>query len=502
MVSVIPPLELESQPPASCHGATLLDPEGRKQLALRALGGEPIARLADRLAVSRKFVYRQAGKASSAVDAAFQPPPGDDGVLFRIPVTREWIEEVVLCGYLHCHGSYRGVQAFLRDACDFELSVGSIHNIVAAAIEGARLVHRQEDLRTIRVGAHDEIFQGDPVLVGVDPLSTYCYLLAQEPGRDGTTWGVHLLDLSERGLSPEYTVADAGKGLRAGQAQAWPGVPCRGDVFHAERQMGQMAAYLDNRAYGCIGTREKVERQMERARNRGRGQAFSKRLALARQEETTAVTLAADLDTLAQWLREDVLSLTGPDAPTRHELFDFIVSQMQAREHLAPHRIHPVRVALENQRDELLAFAEDLDRQLAAAARKHQVPLRDVREVFEMGRLAPVAPGYWQKDAALWERLGPRYPAVRAAVEAVAQNTVRASSMVENLNSRLRCYFFLRREVGPAYLDLLRFFLNHRRYPRSRKDPRAGKSPAEILHGRAFPHWLEQLGFTRFRRAA
>ncbi len=74
--------------------------------------------------------------------------------------------------------------------------------------------------------------------------------------------------------------------------------------------------------------------------------------------------------------------------------------------------------------------------------------------------------------------------------------------MIENLNSRLRCYFFLRREVGQDYLELLRFFLNHRRYPRSRKEGHAGKSPAEILQGKALPHWLEQLGFTRFHKAA
>ena len=53
-----------------------------------------------------------------------------------------------------------------------------------------------------------------------------------------------------------------------------------------------------------------------------------------------------------------------------------------------------------------------------------------------------------------------------------------------------------------VYLELLRFFLNQRPYPRSRKEPRVGKSPAEILHGKSFPHWLEQLGFTRFCRAA
>jgi hypothetical protein len=45
--------------------------------------------------------------------------------------------------------------------------------------------------------------------------------------------------------------------------------------------------------------------------------------------------------------------------------------------------------------------------------------------------------------------------------------TPRSSSLVENLNSRLRNYFTLRCHLGSSYLDLLRFFLNHRRYMRS-----------------------------------
>jgi hypothetical protein len=51
------------------------------------------------------------------------------------------------------------------------------------------------------------------------------------------------------------------------------------------------------------------------------------------------------------------------------------------------------------------------------------------------------------------------------------------SSLVENLNSRLRTYFTLHRHLGNAYLDLLRFFLNHRRFMRSRCAERNGKSP-------------------------
>ncbi|MGK7908970.1 MAG: hypothetical protein AB4040_17320 [Synechococcus sp.] len=78
--------------------------------------------------------------------------------------------------------------------------------------------------------------------------------------------------------------------------------------------------------------------------------------------------------------------------------------------------------------------------------------------------------------------------------------TPRASSLVENLNSRLRNYFFLRRQLGAPYLELLRFFLNHRTFMRSQCPERVGKSPAELMAGQPHPHWLELLGFERFRR--
>ena len=83
----------------------------------------------------------------------------------------------------------------------------------------------------------------------------------------------------------------------------------------------------------------------------------------------------------------------------------------------------------------------------------------------------------------------------------LVRQTVRASSVAENLNRRLSCYFFLRRELGPDYLSLLQFFLNHRRLERSAHAERVGQSPAELLTGQEHPHWLELLGYQRFKRA-
>ena len=507
------PRKLEPFRPAP---AARLGPDERKDLALHVLARDrPVTRVAAELQVSRKFAYRQAAKASDALDAAFDPSVEDDKILFQLPVTKKWIESAagtpgsapgrtegaVVSLALTCHGSYRGIVEFLSDMLDTPISIGTVHNVLRAAVEKAREVNDAGDLSRIRVGAHDEIFQaGRPVLVGADVKSTYCYLLALEDHRDEATWGVHLLDLADRGLRPEYSIADGGKGLRAGQRAAWPGVPCHGDVFHPLRELGQLATYLENRARGAVAALGKLERKMERARNKGRGNTLSKRLAVTRVEEAKAVELAVDIRVLSDWMRNDILSLAGPETPARRELFDFVIEELRARESLCLHRIRPVRRSLQNQRDDLLAFAAVLDGKLADIARRFDIPFYLVHAICELHGLDKKQSRYWERETELRGKLRGTFHDVEAAVLDAMADTPRASSIIENLNSRLRNYFFLRRHLGDEYLDLLRFFLNHHRFMRSDRDERIGKSPAELLTGEARPHWLELLGFEMFHR--
>ena len=103
-------------------------------------------------------------------------------------------------------------------------------------------------------------------------------------------------------------------------------------------------------------------------------------------------------------------------------------------------------------------------------------------------------PAHWQGWNRLRARTAAKFRALVAAVGRAMADTPRSSSLVENLNARLRAYFTLRRHLGGSYLDLLRFFLNHRRFPRSRHAERQGKSPRELMTGQAHPHWLTLLG--------
>jgi len=491
-------------PPASASRARLLPPQTRQQLARDALAGIPITQLATQQQVSRKFVYQQLHQAQDALDQAFGPLPEEPSqLLFWLPVTKPWLRQLVLGLVLICHSSLRGVTELLTDLFDYPLSLGTVHNIIQQAVVTARRIHQQEDLGRIRVGAHDEIFQaGRPVLVGADVASTYCYLLSPEEHRDAHTWGVRLLELADRGFQPQATIADFASGLRAAQAEALPGVPCRGDVFHVLNEVLPLVTYLENRAYDALTACAKLQRQQaQHAWRHGRKAAdVAGKLRYARRAEARAVTLADEVAVLVQWLREDILAVAGPDHATRGALYDWVVAELKVREEQCPHRIRPVRSLLENQREALLAFAAALDQQLSALAREFGVPVATVRAVLQTQALPTTQPRRWQQEGLLWRQLGERYPPLREAVAAEATGVVRASSVIENLNSRLRSYFFLRRHLGPDYLALLQFFLNHRRFLRSEHPERVGRSPAELLTGHAHPHWLELLGYQPFSR--
>ena len=172
------------------------------------------------------------------------------------------------------------------------ISLGTVHNIHQRAALQAITINDSIDLSAIRVGLHGEIFQGSqPVLTGIDAASTYCYLPAAEDHRDGDTWAIHLLDLQVRGLNPDYTIADAGAGLRAGQTLAWPATPCHGDVFHVCQQFETLVNIWARIAGGACSEREALEVRLANPRRRCQDSLLIARLgrtALPRSTDASA----------------------------------------------------------------------------------------------------------------------------------------------------------------------------------------------------------------------
>lgn len=142
--------------------AASLSPDVRKDIGIQALSGTtPISHLAEQHQVSRKFVYQQSDKAQQALDEWFMPSQGDDDVLFHLPVTKNWIFQLILGLVLMCHSSYRGVVELLRDLFDLPISVGTVHNRMQETAKKAVELNQSQELSRIEVGLQDEIFQSD-----------------------------------------------------------------------------------------------------------------------------------------------------------------------------------------------------------------------------------------------------------------------------------------------------------------------------------------------------
>lgn len=349
----------------------------------------------------------------------------------------------------------------------------------------------------IEVAGLDELFPaGRPVLVGADIHSTYCFLLTQEHQRDGDPWALRLMEQPDQGFAPKATVADFGTGIRAGVKQALPETPCRGDVFPAVQDLTTVCTYLDNRAYRALAAYDNVQSKLTKAQCHGRDtRSLGRQRARANREQHETITLADEVAVLADWLRTEVFTVSGQEYAERCALYEFILAELQARQPLCPHQIGKVCTLLNNHREELLAFA-DLEEQLHRLGTAFEIAVPVVRAMLELHLGDPRRATYWQTEATLRGQLGGRFATWRH----VAEHTRRSSSIIENLNSRLRNYFFLRGQLGNDYLHLLQFFLNHKRFDRREGVDRVGRSRAELLPGREHPHWLAMLGDTRFSR--
>ena len=105
----------------SCSVASSLHPLHRQQLAMKVLSKqEPISHLAKQEQVSRKFLYQQKEIAERAFKTAFDKPEKEREVLYYLPVTQQWLFQLILALILICHCSSTRYQ---RAPCEICLTI-------------------------------------------------------------------------------------------------------------------------------------------------------------------------------------------------------------------------------------------------------------------------------------------------------------------------------------------------------------------------------------------
>src|SRR5262249_35507436 len=203
---------------------------------------------------------------------------------------------------------------------------------------------------------------------------------------------------------------------------------------------------------------------------------YSRGLAWARQKAQAAMAALDHFEILRQWLRE-LWQVSGYAYATRSVLYDWLVGEIAA---LAGKKVQSLVTYLTHEKEALLEFAQCLDGDLEHFRQQEQLSGETLGWLREQAWYAPHDGAYWRLEGKLRSRFGARVVDLRRKLADLLAHVVRASSIVEGIHSLLRPYFALRKRVGEGFLPRLQFYLNTRKYRRSARSERVGKSPLEL----------------------
>lgn len=428
--------------------------------------------------LSRTTLYTWRDQAKTALEAALTAqPPGPRPKTASLVIDPHFLRWAMLVLALN-KGSVRDIRRSLDLLFNAPRSIGNIEQLLQALGTAAETANQQQEVTQPVLGELDEIFQGHrPCQIGltvVDGRSFLALHLVRTTSRDGTNWGLALLDLEERGVKFHDLTSDGAAGIQVGVREARIVAPLHPDVFHLYREGSRRGRQLERAAYRAMKTAERARRAAADARapRRRRGRKIQAPPAVGPAEAKEAEAIATY--DLYVWLQTELRQGLAPlDASGRvtavaqaRATLTTVIALLQALPH--PAATGWARKLAAHQ-EELLAPLVWLEEQLA--------PWRAQWDAATEQFLGWV----WQHRAALnvdEERdLGPEQARWARAFGEVMTLLHRASSLAESLHSWLRPYFQCHRGIPGWLLPVLEWYWNHHPFTRGK---RAGHSPLQL----------------------
>jgi hypothetical protein len=143
----------------------------------------------------------------------------------------------------------------------------------------------------------------------------------------------------------------------------------------------------------------------------------------------------------------------------------------------------------------LLSYISRLEKAFEICAESHGIPIEALRSMYRQLKYSEKSEEYYRIEYALWDMLKKDYSNARALFWQQLKTVKKASSLVENLNGRIRKYMDVKRVVPTDFFVLMKVYFNTKRYRRSRCPERVGKSPLELLTGEPHDDFFEVLGY-------
>ena len=437
--------------------------------------------------MSRSYVYEQKTeviKHADELDATASKAP-------ILELTKETIEKIVIILTMECQSPNSGIQSFFETICGINVSAGRISGILNDAAERARTFDDAIDLSGVNQMAVDEIFQcGTPILTGIDPVSTYTFLLEEASDRKADTWALYLDDRKDKGLNPETSINDCGLGLMAGIPQIFPEIEIQADTFHALHDMGKEVSKIERKTYKLINGEHELEEKLSGKKPRVKHRESLEKI---RPKVEEAIHHFDLISILFEWLKQ-LLNFSGYSLIETHVLVEWVLDELEI---LAvgnaglTKEVVKVRKLLPS----LLSFIGRLERGMERIACKTDVPVDVYKLMYRQMSYSPGSVQSSEIHCSLVKLLTGKYLDARDEFRRLSDTTKKASSLVENLNGRIRVFIEVKRVIPTRFFILLKVFYNTRRYKRSRYLDRKGKSPMELLTGSPQPDFLEALGY-------
>jgi hypothetical protein len=350
----------------------------------------------------------------------------------------------------------------------------------------------------------DEIFAiHAPILVTIDAQSTAILKIELASDRSAETWKAHFEALEDHQFFSLGMASDRATGLVAGYQAACDMALWVADYFHEFRDLFKVLHQLERKAYTAIDKEYEAARKFANAKSEAHLEKRLEGYEQAHRDCEHAMALYDQLAILLHFLRE-ALQLCSPEGRLRtvdsvRADLTTILDLIEELDCTASTRtLKPIR----NHIDDILvpfAQAEKIDAELRAVV-PHEVldflvlAWHHDHLVYQSGSKSK---RYHETERAFWLAcaeglLGDDFDTLKALVFDKLDSIVRASSLVEMVNSLIRPYLnSCKGQITQEALNLIMFYHNYHRYKSGKRE---GMAPIELLTGEPLKaEWWELL---------
>ena len=448
--------------------------------------------------VSRQTLYRWKAKVEEAIQEALSPAAGKSRQKVQI-------QRAILILFVEAHGSYRGIQACIKELLGADVSLETIGLIVNEAGSYAQQLLAQQKPPKECALALDEQYsnkRGEAYLNVVDALSSVVWATMPPVAVDAESWTILLWYMQEQGIEWKTAASDGGGAIADALRSVEAVSRHQRDVWHVLHVGSQVQGRVDRYLGKLQEQLPTVCRQAERVAQGKKALGANPRtdvqahLAHIKHAEYLASGLRYLLSQLHQLLEVVVLGQNSQqgilDSQERQGELETLLDLLSDLEKEAPSAVRKelqnvhkhVQLALPR----LLLFARDLDQiQLQVGQALGEEALYLLAWAWQRRKI--LGPS----TAQLVQGFAPNWHIIASQLFCAWEYCVRASSAVENWHSILRPHLAVHRGLSAQMLALLAVRHNYRVAPRG---IHAGFSP--LQRSGIEPQttdWLTALGY-------